>query len=674
MKTLRELVEENLSDLLKDKHIDNYIDPSIADDVKVKILGEVYNIKNFGNNILANIKAKVDYNIFTISKNKYFTVDKDTVKSILTNPYDKEYPCIFNDNGVEVKTKIKLLKNVTESIITEKGNDEGNGSLLNVGIMSVVGALIGGPIGLAVCAGIACFLNPTTIGVLGAGAAGLFSNLFNSKDKGSKDSKDSKDSDSSKSSQTSNDSGDMPNPTSDERTATFKQTLAMAAAQCNKLSNNEENDKIKANFDKFMNEITDEHGNIDEAKLSDAFNNPDNKDFLKNLQDTYDKSKDSMDSFVKEAHEVSPDSIKKLEDYMKEIKSIAIENKNLDDEEESLNKEIESTNADKETAQNDLTEKQNKLNDTKKKLEDPNLNDEDKRALEDTINQLEKEVNDSQKAFNDIEKKSNQLTEKKNNIEKKRKELNDRKEKSQKAFNDSISVSRIKSPGEKAAGATENEPEPGNESEPGNEPGNESEPGKGDPNDSNTDDDDEEIPLIKDDGTKDENKTYIKKVADDGSIKYIMKSGDEETDISKDEFEKNKENAIKAGEYKDDREDDSNGEDENDDDLDADDNDADAEEIVDKDGNKKRVIKNPAKIWHRKKKKNGKGVTKSYYNSKGDSISSDEFKNKMNAFKEKKAKKANSTGTNLVASGSEPKNESIVGRLRTLREMRLKYK
>ena len=83
MKTLRELVEENLSDLLKDKHIDNYIDPSIADDVKVKILGEVYNIKNFGNNILANIKAKVDYNIFTISKNKYFTVDKDTVKSIL---------------------------------------------------------------------------------------------------------------------------------------------------------------------------------------------------------------------------------------------------------------------------------------------------------------------------------------------------------------------------------------------------------------------------------------------------------------------------------------------------------------------------------------------------------------------------------------------------------------
>ena len=66
MKTLRELVEENLSDLLKDKHIDNYIDPSIADDVKVKILGEVYNIKNFGNNILANIKAKVDYNIFTI--------------------------------------------------------------------------------------------------------------------------------------------------------------------------------------------------------------------------------------------------------------------------------------------------------------------------------------------------------------------------------------------------------------------------------------------------------------------------------------------------------------------------------------------------------------------------------------------------------------------------------
>lgn len=49
------------------------------------------------------------------------------------------------------------------------------------------------------------------------------------------------------------------------------------------------------------------------------------------------------------------------------------------------------------------------------------------------------------------------------------------------------------------------------------------------------------------------------------------------------------------------------------------------------------TFKNPAKIWHRKKKKNGEGSTKRYYNKEGDSISTKEFKDKVKNFKERKA-------------------------------------
>lgn len=55
----------------------------------------------------------------------------------------------------------------------------------------------------------------------------------------------------------------------------------------------------------------------------------------------------------------------------------------------------------------------------------------------------------------------------------------------------------------------------------------------------------------------------------------------------------------------------------------------------------KKKIKNPAKEWKRRKKKNGKGMTKSYYNSEGNKISQDEYKEKMNAYQ--KAKQKNSS-------------------------------
>lgn len=66
--------------------------------------------------------------------------------------------------------------------------------------------------------------------------------------------------------------------------------------------------------------------------------------------------------------------------------------------------------------------------------------------------------------------------------------------------------------------------------------------------------------------------------------------------------------------------------------------------------------KNPAKIWHKKKKKNGEGSTKNYYNKDGDSISPQEYKQRMETFKKNKEKNKQKqepkpTGESLMSTG-----------------------
>lgn len=77
-------------------------------------------------------------------------------------------------------------------------------------------------------------------------------------------------------------------------------------------------------------------------------------------------------------------------------------------------------------------------------------------------------------------------------------------------------------------------------------------------------------------------------------------------------------------------------------DFDADEEDDDEElkdaddefEEEDKNGNKTK-LSNPAKIWHKKKKKNGQGTTKNYYNKDGESISPQEYNDKKRRYKER---------------------------------------
>ena len=61
----------------------------------------------------------------------------------------------------------------------------------------------------------------------------------------------------------------------------------------------------------------------------------------------------------------------------------------------------------------------------------------------------------------------------------------------------------------------------------------------------------------------------------------------------------------------------------------------------------KRKLKNPAKTWHKRKKKNGKGTTKNYYDKDGNSISSDDYKDMVARYKKAKDKNESVQYSNL---------------------------
>lgn len=150
----------------------------------------------------------------------------------------------------------------------------------------------------------------------------------------------------------------------------------------------------------------------------------------------------------------------------------------------------------------------------------------------------------------------------------------------------------------------------------------------------------------------------IRKEAKSLAINKPPKTDNKSTENTKD----TKDTEDNSGE--DDTDTDIDGEDikndgEDDTDIDANDSDTDAEEVDNGDGTTRKVIKNPAKVWHRRKKKSGQGSTKNYYNSKGDSITADEFSDKMKTFNKRKAD----------SKKEDNKKEVKEGKLRTLKEL-----
>ncbi len=144
----------------------------------------------------------------------------------------------------------------------------------------------------------------------------------------------------------------------------------------------------------------------------------------------------------------------------------------------------------------------------------------------------------------------------------------------------------------------------------------------------------EEIPGYDADGDPDGTK-WVKTADKNGNETFALLDKDgNKLDASKEDFEK----AKKDHEENSKSDDVSNGDDEKDGDVDTDANDADGEEVDDGNGGKKKVLKNPAQAWHKKKNKATGKTTKSYYNKKGESISQKEFHEKMQKYQATKAK------------------------------------
>lgn len=156
----------------------------------------------------------------------------------------------------------------------------------------------------------------------------------------------------------------------------------------------------------------------------------------------------------------------------------------------------------------------------------------------------------------------------------------------------------------------------------------------------------------------DDLKNYLKNEFDDDSTEYDYKnrSKDEETGeyTDNDNWEdvEDDDEDLKDDEDKEsDEEDEENAKNESGDKLvkvdgkwykksDIDENGKPKSEATPQKNTSKKILKNPAKIWKRKKKKNGKGTTKSYYNKDGESISADDYKEKVTSYKRVKKKQS----------------------------------
>ena len=137
--------------------------------------------------------------------------------------------------------------------------------------------------------------------------------------------------------------------------------------------------------------------------------------------------------------------------------------------------------------------------------------------------------------------------------------------------------------------------------------------------------------------------TFFKDVdlVGDDTLKSIKKAIEDNKDKIEDEVEDN-DIKTKKDDYDDVDDEDEDAKDENDYESDED------EEYTDENGEtktRKKKIINPAKEWKRRKSKSTGKPTKNYYNKNDESISADEYKEKMQRYKDAK-RKANSQNEN----------------------------
>lgn len=161
------------------------------------------------------------------------------------------------------------------------------------------------------------------------------------------------------------------------------------------------------------------------------------------------------------------------------------------------------------------------------------------------------------------------------------------------------------------------------------------------------------VPVLDADGDP----TGEKIIKTDNGYKKVDKNGNETGDATEEDFNNAKTEFDSYEEDKHSEEDENAGKD-LDDTYEEDDNEKNSDEgrSAERDADGKRI--NPAQKWHKKKKKNGNGTTKNYYDKDGNSISPEEFKNRMNNYKAYVAKHKKGGGT------PAPENSSLYTKLR----------
>ena len=662
MKTFKQLLNEGIDDFIKQKNLKDHINPALMKEVIITLNKRDYKV-NIGALLTPYLNTKSDFNIFTLNKTDKIIVDFDTLKELCVSPFDKEFNCSYEQenitikgNSIKGKFKISRPTSVKESLsnhnILEAGGDDG-GILGNLGTIAMM-ACYSNPM-LAIGLSLAAFICATPLAARGMDWLG--DKIFGSKDK--KDEKDEKGKkeDDEKSGEFGNfmnnvlagEKAEGGEPSSEDKERNLLKTLTLVSAKAKETGD----ESLTENFNTFLGSITKEDGSIDMEGLGKAVES--NKEIVSKIEDSV-KNNAALQQFAGGADGVKDEDISNLQEQAKNARAYT-------QKKEELTK-LESQYADLEKQIAELEENP----DSKEAVEQLKKQKED---LETQKKAVETAVSDAKNACN--------------------------------SASDKISSSLKNNP---AVTGQDSKTDDKADDKAGDKDKTDDKAGDKDKADDKTDKDKY---YTYDEKEGDFTKEYIKKEKDENGEEVYKKykkndKGEDELvgDASKEDFDKAKtandeftdeqnkktENEVedadgniivkepnpnnpdefiytkhkkgedgKPGEEigkvsKDDFDDAS--EDEGEDDAKEQDGDDDAT---------KSAKKNPAKIWHRKKKKNGTGSTKNYYNSEGESISAKEYKEKLKAFKSHKRKQTQESRFKVRSNLKE-------ARIRTLKDLR----
>ena len=668
MKTFKQLLNEGIDDFIKQKNLKDHINPALMKEVIITLNKRDYKV-NIGALLTPYLNTKSDFNIFTLNKTDKIIVDFETLKELCVSPFDKEFNCSYEQenitikgNSIKGKFKISRPSSVKESLsnhnVFEAGGDDG-GILGNLGTIAMM-ACYSNPM-LAIGLSLAAFICATPLAARGMDWLG--DKIFGSKDKDKKDEKGEKD-DEEKSGGFGNfmnnilagEKAEGGEPSSEDKERNLLKTLTLVSAKAKETGD----ESLTENFNTFLGSITKEDGSIDMEGLGKAVES--NKEIVSKIEDSV-KNNAALQQFAGGADGVKDEDISNLQEQAKNARAYT-------QKKEELTK-LESQYADLEKQIAELEENP----DSKEAVEQLKKQKEDletqKKAVETAVSDAKNACNSASDKISSSLKNNPAVTGQDSKADDKADDKTDdkadNKDKTDDKADDKTDKDKADDKTDKDKYYTYDEKEGDFTKEyikKEKDENGEEVYKKYKKNDKGEDelvgdaskDDFDKAKTANDEFTDEQNKKTENEVEDaDGNI--IVKEPDPNnpdefiyTKHKKGEDGKPGEEIGKAS--KDDFDDAS--EDEGEDDAKEQDGDDDAT---------KSAKKNPAKIWHRKKKKNGTGSTKNYYNSEGESISAKEYKEKLKAFKSHKRKQTQESRLKVRSNLKE-------ARIRTLKDLR----